>query len=160
VSVQPPRVCPSCREEYLATVERCAECDVALASAGELPPEEDAGLPPVEEMAQLRVENPVWIESLAAHLAEQGIPSRVVLLDSDAPTARRHGAPCALFVVPADLERARRIDEELLRRQLPDLPEGADTGWSEAEGCPACGAAVDPQASECPDCGLAFGDEP
>jgi hypothetical protein len=62
-------------------------------------------------------------------------------------------------VRPEDAERARRIDEDLLREQLPDLPEGTDTGWSEAEGCPACGAAVDAQVTECPDCGLGFGEE-
>jgi hypothetical protein len=152
-------MCPSCREEYLATVERCVHCGVALVAAGELPPEEQTDLPAPEELVRVRVENPVWIESLADRLAQEGIASRVELLDSDAPVARRHGAPCALYVQSGDAERARQIDEELLRAQLPDLPEGADTGWSEAEGCPACGAAVGADATECPDCGLGFRDE-
>jgi hypothetical protein len=152
-------MCPSCREEYLATVERCAHCGVALVAASELPPEEQTDLPPLEELVRVRVENPVWIEALAGQLAREGIPSRVELLDTDAPLARRHGAPCVLYVQSGDAERARQIDEELLRQQLPDLPEGADTGWSEAEGCPACGAAVAAQATECPDCGLGFAEE-
>lgn len=159
MSVLPPRVCPSCREEYVGTVERCVECSVPLVDASELPPEEEGGLPPVEQLVQIRVEHPVWIESLAAHLADEGIASRVVLLDSEAPAAQGRGAPCALYVQPVDAERARRIDEEFLRRQLPDLPEDTDTGWSEAEGCPACGAVVDAEATECPDCGLGFTDE-
>jgi predicted amidophosphoribosyltransferase len=153
-------MCPRCREEYLATVELCVHCGVALVAAGELPPEEQAApLPPLEELVRVRVENPVWIQTLADHLAEEGIPSRVELLDGDGPVARRHGAPCALYVRPDDVERARQVDEELLRVQLPDLPEGADTGWSEAEGCPACGAAVDAHATECPDCGLGFAED-
>jgi hypothetical protein len=135
------------------------ECDVALVVLDELPPEERSELPPADQLVRVRVENPVWIDNLAARLAEEGIASRVDLLDGDGPVARRHGAPCALYVRPEDAERARRIDEDLLREQLPDLPEGADTGWSEAEGCPACGASVDAQASECPDCGLGFGEE-
>jgi hypothetical protein len=159
VSVQAPRMCPSCREEYVATVERCVHCGVALVVVGELPPEERAELPPLEQLVRVRVENPVWIQNLADQLAQDGIPSRVELLDGEGPVARRHGAPCALYVRPGDVERARRIDERLLREQLPDLPEGADTGWSEAEGCPACGAAVDAQATECPDCGLGFAEE-
>ncbi len=161
MSAAPPRVCPRCRDEYLATVERCPDCDVALVPAGEVPPEdEEDGLPPVDQLERIRVENPVWIDTLAARLAEQGIASRVALLDCEAPVARRHGAPCALYVRPEDAEAARRIDEALLRQQLPDLPEGTDTGWHEAESCPACGTALDPEATECPDCGLGFGEGP
>lgn len=151
----PPRVCPLCGEEYLATVERCAECDVALVAADELAPTPELELPAVDGLVRLRVENPVWIRNLAARLEEEGIPSRVELV-GETPAARRQGAPCALFVRPEDAERARRIDEQLLRRQLPDLPEDADTDWREADGCPACGAPVAPDAAECPDCGLGF----
>jgi hypothetical protein len=136
------------------------ECDVALVVLDELPPEERSELPPADQLVRVRVENPVWIDSLAARLAEEGIASRVDLLDGDGPVARRHGAPCALYVRPEDAERARRIDEDLLREQLPDLPVGTDTSWSEAEGCPACGASVDAQVTECPDCGLGFSEEP
>ena len=148
--MQAPRMCPSCREEYLATVEHCVHCGVALVVAGELPPEEQTELPPLEELVRVRVESPVWIQSLADRLAQEGIPSRVELLDGDGPVARRHGAPCAIYVQSDDAERAR---------QLPDLPESADTGWSETEGCPACGAAVEAHATECPDCGLGFAEE-
>ncbi|MEN8183049.1 MAG: hypothetical protein ABFS46_11000 [Myxococcota bacterium] len=154
MSAAPPRVCPSCREEYLATVGRCAECEVDLVSPSELPPKGE--LPPVEQLQRVRVENPVWIQTLASQLAQAGIASRIELLSDEAPAARRHGAPCALYVRPEDAGRAREIDEDLLRAQLPDLPEGASGGWSEAEGCPACGTAVEAEAAECPECGLAF----
>jgi predicted amidophosphoribosyltransferase len=153
-----PKVCPSCGEEYVATMERCAACDVTLVAAGEVVFEAPAELPPAAALAQLRVEHPTWIELLAERLAEAGIPSRVELLTTDRPARRGAPAPCALFVRPEDLERARGIDAELLRAQLPDLPDGVDAGWSEAEACPACGTALDAEASECAGCGLAFRD--
>jgi hypothetical protein len=151
-------VCPVCGGEYLAGVERCAGCGVPLVEASALPEEgPPPGLPPSADLVRLRVENPVWIDALARRLAAEGIPSRVELVGAESQ-ARRLGSPCALFVRPEDAERARAVDAELLRSQLPDLPEGASTEWREAEGCPACGAAVGADASECPDCGLAFVD--
>ena len=67
-----PKVCPSCREEYVATVERCAECDVPLVAEGEVFAAPEA-LPPATELVRLRVEHPTWIEILAERLAEAGI---------------------------------------------------------------------------------------
>ena len=153
-----PKVCPSCREEYVATVERCAACDVPLVAEGEVvfaAPEE---LPPASELVRLRVEHPTWIEVLAERLAEAGIPSRVELVASDRPATRGAPAPCALFVRAEDVERARGIDTELLRTQVPDLPDDVSPEWREAEACPACGAALEAEASECAGCGLAFRD--
>jgi hypothetical protein len=156
-AVAPPRVCPLCGDEYLATVERCPECGVALVEAGTQAERGAApGLPPSADLVRLRVENPVWIAALAERLAAEGVPSRVELVDPAATPRNRLGSPCALFVRAEDVARARAVDAELLRDQLPDLPEGASSGWSEAEGCPACGAAVGPDAAECPECGLAF----
>ena len=153
-----PRICPSCGEEYVATVERCVTCDVALVAASEvvLPAPEE--LPPASELVRLRVEHPTWIEVLAQHLAEAGIPSRVELVASDRPATRGAPAPCALFVRAEDVERARGIDTDLLRTQLPDLPADVSPEWREAEACPACGAALEAEASECAGCGLAFRD--
>lgn len=153
-----PKVCPSCREEYLATMERCAACDVLLVTEGEAVFEAPEDLPPAAALAQLRVEHPTWIEMLAERLADAGIPSRVELLSADRPAGRGAPAPCALFVRPEDLERARAIDLELLRTQLPDLPDHVSAEWSEAEACPACGTALEAEASECSGCGLAFRD--
>jgi predicted amidophosphoribosyltransferase len=152
-----PKLCPRCGEEYLATVERCAACDVPLVAEGEGVFEAALELPPAAELVRLRVEHPTWIETLAERLAEAGIPSRVELFAGDRP-ATRGAAPCALFVRPEDAERAGAIDAELLRAQIPDLPEGVGSAWREAEACPACGSALDPDASECAGCGLAFRD--
>lgn len=153
-----PKLCPRCREEYVATVERCATCDVPLVAAAEVAFEAAGDLPPAAQLVRVRVEHPSWIETLAEQLAEQGIPSRVELVASDRPATRGAPAPCALFVRPEDAERARAIDAELLRSQLPDLPEDVSSEWSEAEACPACGAALEPEAAECAGCGLAFRD--
>ena len=153
----PPRRCPRCREEYVATALTCVDCGVALVAEGDLDEAPATELPASDALVQVRVENPVWIRALAERLAEEGIPSRVELLESDARTARRHGAPCALRVRPEDAERARQVDAALLRAQLPDLPEDASPEWREAEGCPACGTPLAPEAVECPECGLAFG---
>jgi hypothetical protein len=153
-----PKLCPSCREEYVATVERCPACGVALVAAAEAVFGAPEALPPAAELVQVRVEHPSWIETLAEHLAAEGIPSRVELVASDRPATRGAPAPCALFVRPADAERARAIDAALLRSQLPDLPEDVSSEWSEAEACPACGAALEAEAAECGGCGLAFRD--
>lgn len=153
-----PKLCPRCREEYVATVERCPACDVPLVAAAEVVFDAPEELPPATELVRVRVEHPSWIETLAEHLAAEGIPSRVELVASDRPATRGAPAPCALFVRPADAERARAIDAELLRSQLPDLPENVSSEWSDAEACPACGAALEPEAVECAGCGLAFRD--
>jgi hypothetical protein len=153
-----PKLCPRCREEYVATVERCPACGVALVAAAEAVFEAPEALPPAAELVQVRVEHPSWIETLAEHLAAEGIPSRVELVASHRPATRGAPAPCALFVRPADAERARAIDAALLRSQLPDLPEDVSSEWSEAEACPACGAALEAEAAECGGCGLAFRD--
>jgi hypothetical protein len=157
VSVLSPRRCPRCREEYVATAITCVDCGVALVSEGELGEAPVTELPASDALVQVRVENPVWIRALAERLAEEGIPSRVELLDSDSLAARRHGAPCSLWVRPEDAERARQVDAALRRSQLPDLPEDASPEWRDAEGCPACGSALEPEAAECSECGLSFG---
>jgi hypothetical protein len=153
-----PKLCPRCREEYVATVERCAACDVPLVAAASAVFEAPEALPPAAELVRVRVEHPSWIETLAEHLAAEGIPSRVELVAADRPATRGAPAPCALFVRPGDAERARAIDAELLRSQLPDLPEDVSSEWSEAEACPACGAPLEAEAVECAGCGLAFRD--
>jgi hypothetical protein len=153
----PPKICPSCGEEYLHTVARCAECDVELGS--EPPPARPAPeLPGAEQLVPVRRADPTWVAGLAEALARAGIPSRVELARPESERARgRRGErpPCTLYVRPDDLEHAARIDAEFARMQLPDLPaEAAPAG--EGDACPACGEALAPDAIECPSCGLAF----
>jgi len=152
----PPKRCPSCREEFLATATWCTGCDVALVQEGELQRDEAQTLASDAELVPIRVEFPRWIEKLAERLAREGIPSRVELMGDDSPRARAAAAPCALLVRPDDAERARAIDADLLHEEIPDAPADASTDWVEAEDCPACGVQVAAEAAECPECGLAF----
>ena len=151
-----PKRCPSCREEFLATATWCGACDVALVHETELPRDEGEVLSAADELAPIRVEFPHWIEKLAERLAREGIPSRVELVKDDTPRPRGAAAPCVLLVRPEDAERARAIDAELLREQIPDAPDDTSTDWVESDDCPACGVAVPTEAPECPECGLAF----
>lgn len=148
--------CPECGEDFLATATVCSDCGVPLRLAAEL---EGAGAGPAleGELVLLRAEGPAWIEQLADRLRAADIPSRVEIIDPERFKARSgvSGTACGLFVRPGDLARAREIDAAVQREQIPDLPESASEG--ESEGCPACGAAVAPEASECPDCGLFLG---
>jgi hypothetical protein len=150
-----PKVCPGCGEEYLHTVTACVDCGIELSAEGEASAQ-PAELPPSSELVRVRVESPAWITRLAESLADHGIPSRVEGPAAPGPSAPRQGAPCSLFVRLQDAERAAAIDAELLRAQLPDLPEGAELGWSDTDTCPACGTAFEPEAAECSDCGLVF----
>ena len=55
------------------------------------------------------------------------------------------------------MARAREIDARIEREQIPDVP-GDVAAEEGAEGCPACGHALAPDAEECPDCGLYLGE--
>jgi hypothetical protein len=155
----PPKICPRCGEEYVHTVQRCADCDVALGL--DAPDAEVAfDMPPVEELVQIRNAEVVWIEGLAHALAEAGIPSRVELLRREDDTVQSRGMGairCTIHVRREDAVAATRIDAEFARTQVPDLPV-ADAGeWGESDACPACDTPLAADAAECPECGLAFG---
>jgi hypothetical protein len=150
--------CPECGEDFLHTATVCSDCGVPLRLAAELAGSPaGAGQELAGELVLLRAEGPAWIEALAERLRAADIPSRVEIIDPERFKARSgvSGTACGLFVRPADLARARAVDAAVQREQIPDLPEEAGEG--ESEGCPACGAAVAPEASECPDCGLFLG---
>lgn len=155
----PPKVCPSCGEEYVHTVTVCVECKVVLGF--DAPAQEPAfEMPPAEELVALRNAEVVWIEGLAHALAEAGIPSRVELprREDDSVQSRGLGAiRCNIFVRPEDATAAARIDAEFARSQVPDLPDQNAGEWGESDACPGCGTALASDAHECPECGLAFG---
>jgi hypothetical protein len=66
----------------------------------------------------------------------------------------------AIFVRPGDREAALALDVEFAQSQIPDLPEPITTTAldSPSEGCPACGSPIQPNAAECPGCGLYLGE--
>jgi hypothetical protein len=158
----PMKVCPRCGEEYVLTASTCAECGVALGFEGPAPGGAPAlELPAAADLVAVRHAEVSWIEGLAAALADAGVPSRVEL-PTEADHRRVQGAGmgairCTLYVRPADAATAARVDADFARTQVPDLPDETDAGWGEAEVCPGCETPLDPDAAECPECGLAFG---
>lgn len=155
----PPKICPRCGEEYVHTMQRCSDCDVALGSDAPV----DAPileLPPAEQLIPLRNAEVSWIEGLAHALAEAGIPSRVELPRREDQTVQSRGMGairCNLYVRPEDAKAAAGVDAEFARTQVPDLPDAQAGEWGESETCPGCGSELAADASECPECGLSFG---
>ncbi len=163
----PPKVCPSCRVEYLHTAEVCSDCGVTLVAPEEVPDTPPDAMPPASELVVIRAETASWIDGLGERFEEAGIPHRIELV----PQPAWRGRVCAILVRPEDEERAREVDAVYLRAQLPDLAdvepqegeedEGEDGGGigplAEADdACPGCGTTLGADASECPECGLCF----
>jgi len=157
------KICPRCGEEYVLAASTCADCGVPLGFDRPAPAAEPEApeLPEPSALVALRHAEVSWIEGLAEALAEAGIPSRVELPQA-ADERRVQGAGlgairCTLYVRPEDAAAAARIDAEFARSQVPDLPEDAASAWQEAEVCPGCETPLAADATECPECGLAFG---
>lgn len=154
-----PRVCPECGEEYLSTVLECVDCRVPLVAQGEPRVDEPRELPPVAQLVCVRAASLGFAQGLSERLAEAGIAHRIeVAVDlADEGAVRRPGAnlPYGVYVRAADAPVAQGIDRDFMRSMIPDLPDEAE-GAAGGEGCPACGTAVAPDATECPDCGLAL----
>lgn len=155
------RVCPSCRDEFVPTMERCPDCDVPLVHEEELGPEEAEELPPVEELACVRVAPVAWIRALSEGLQQRGVAHRVQgARIEDAPegkSARVFGnvGLFGLWVGEEDRPAAEELDGTLAARLVPE--EAPELGEGDEETCPACGTTLDADTVECPDCGLAFG---
>ncbi|MDX1649244.1 MAG: hypothetical protein R3263_05255 [Myxococcota bacterium] len=156
------RVCPSCRDEFVPTMERCPDCDVPLVHEEELGPEEEAEeMPPVSELACVRVAPVAWIRALSEGLQARGVPHRVQGATArDAPEGKSAAAfgnvgLFGLWVFEEDLPAAEELDGTLAARLVPE--EAPELDEDEEERCPACGAALAADTVECPDCGLAFG---
>lgn len=156
---EPTRICPSCGVEYLHTASECSDCHVALRYPEEIAAavSEEGADELTGELVLLRAEGAAWIEELAGSLDDAGIPFRTGPVGGAGSRART-GA-IGLYVRPEDVERARAIDAEHLREQIPDMPDEVAAPGGEDE-CPACGAPCPAEASECPDCGLVFAPEP
>jgi len=158
--VLPPKVCPACREEYVHAASICSHCNLPLVLEGEVTPIESSTeeMPPVSELVCVRASSVGWAMSLSELLAEAGIPHRIQAATSDADEgeARKPGQnlPYGVFVRAEHEAAATRIDLAHTERQIPDIPD--DFGQSEisSDACPACGEAIEPAATECPDCGL------
>lgn len=151
------RVCPECGAEYLPHVVDCPHCEVPTRSRLELASQQaaagrDLALGAGAEAVALRTAPLAWARELAAFLADHGVPSRIGQVEDCGPSCSDR---CAVLVRAEDLQRAVRLDQEHLSRQVPET--FADLADLPGDRCPACGAAVGEGEGECSDCGLALG---
>jgi hypothetical protein len=153
--------CPRCESEFVPSASRCESCDVALVSDLAAVVDQVDEMPPINELVCVRAASMGWAQGLSESLAEAGISHRIEAVRDDedddalseAPNAR---LPFGVWVLEADLVRARSIDEDYLSGQIPDLPTEGTDDEAAGDACPACGDAVPESASECPGCGLAM----
>lgn len=111
---------------------------------------------PGEQLTLLRSAQFDWAQTLAMALEDEGIEIRVVAVEE----TRTKEPQCAVYVSPADLERAREIDREIMLELFPDLPDDFDPGRLDTSRCPACQEPVVEGAAACASCGLALIDAP
>ena len=154
------RVCPECREEYIASAQRCVTCDVPLvASEGFVRVGGPRELPPVAQLVCVRTATLSFAQALSERLAQAGITHRLESepdsREGETQLRRPDTMPYGIYVREQDLDAAREVDRAHMRSEFPDLPDVPE-GGSVVDGCPACGAAAAPDATECPDCGLAL----
>jgi predicted amidophosphoribosyltransferase len=150
------RVCPECGEEYRPDIAICADCGTELVDRAL-----DEQGRPIAEPAQATGEQITLValyagpaaalRPLAEALAAAGIAQKLV------PIPNQSGL--TLAVAQADGARAMEAladfhgrGTELGLSELAATFQAGDEAQEHA--CPACGAAVPEDASECPDCGL------
>jgi len=154
------RICPQCEEEYTLTVTTCADCGVALVSAGDVAaaPEPEA-FPEVSELECVRVGPLPWTRALSEALSSEGIEHRI---ERDTRTEAEGGIDPQRFgdeplygtwVREDDLASAASLDRRLFAHFEPDAAEPVEGD----DACPACQETLPADALECPACGLAFG---
>lgn len=157
------KICPECQEEYTLVATRCADCGVDLVHGDEvaLAEEELEALPPASELECVRVAPLAWIRALSEALQQGGVVHRVEPASAaDAPEDQRPGVfgDIQLFGLYVRLEHvsvARELDGSIAAQVFPEEAPVLEEG--EEETCPACGAALAADATECPDCGLRLG---
>lgn len=145
------RVCIECGEEYRPEIVVCADCGgqledrhdegerTVIASQAPAPSGASADAEFTETIFQ--ADKATELTGYADRLLEAGIPFRM------RPAT---GAGYVLRIAPEDRDRA-----------LAALGMLADAAARGAEGsCPACDTRLPAGAVECPECGLAAGDEP
>jgi len=135
--------------ETRATCAACGAVRFAQADDGAQPTE----LPPLESLRLLRVAHAGWAGALSEALQDAGIAHR---LAAETGAGRSDAPRFGVFVRAEDVPVATRLDAEVLRGQLPDLPEGYDPNALREGECPACGARLGGAEAECAECGLAL----
>jgi hypothetical protein len=164
MSIEPHyKICPACRTEYMLVATRCADCDVELVDSDTLAAEKAnlEAFPPASELECVRVAPIAWIRALSEALQQRGVAHRVErasgenIPDSQRTDVFGDAQLFGLYVQSEHLGATREIDGSIAAQVLPD--EAPTLAEGEEDACPACGTALAADATECPDCGLAFG---
>jgi hypothetical protein len=156
------RVCVECGEEYRPEIAVCADCGGALEDRHEGGSGVEAAAPGRGRGAAQdgddegftdsvqRADTAGGLTAAADRLAEEGIGFRI------RPNRRQvggeHAAGYRLLVTAEDRDAALAA--------LGLLAPEAERSGHDARPCPACESAIPAGAVECPECGLAAGDDP
>jgi hypothetical protein len=149
------RVCVECGEEYRPEIAVCADCGGALEDrhddeAGPTPTRPVPGAAETEDAAGdagftepvLHADRAALLTEAADRLVDAGVEFRLRPVGAPGEHASRYH----LLVAEADRERALGV-------------LGVSAGDRSGD-CPACDTRLPAGAVECPECGLAAGDEP
>jgi hypothetical protein len=164
MSIEPHyKICPACRTEYMLVATRCADCDIDLVDSDVLAAEEAnlEAFPPASELECVRVAPIAWIHALSEALQRRGVAHRVEPASAEnTPEGQQtdvfgDAQLFGLYVQSEHVTPAKDLDGSIAAQVLPEEAPNLAEGGEEA--CPACGAALAADATECPDCGLGFG---
>jgi hypothetical protein len=157
------RVCPDCGEEFRPEIVNCSDCGALLQDrleddeTGEsMTVVPEAGIPGGEGPSVVEIERRSLYTSNKIRevrpLAERlGSASLRFWVESA-------GDSWTVLVSEADEEQGRAILNELFGMGHSSAAAfDAESGYA---ACPACGQALEPRATECPECGLAVGGAP
>jgi predicted amidophosphoribosyltransferase len=150
------RVCPECDEEYRPDIASCADCGTELVDRTL-----DEQGRPVAEPAQAEGEQVALValysgpaaalRPLAEALAAAGVAQKFVPIPGQSgltlAVAQEDGVR-AMEALAGFHGRGTELGLSELAATFEARPEDPE------HACPACGAAVPEDASECPDCGL------
>lgn len=160
------QICPRCRTEFQPWATECSDCGSALVTTEQaptgLPGSAGPATPPPETLACLARGGPWELRELAEALGKHGLSTRIgPYPPPDASGASRDddragpGTGLGLYVAEQDHERAVALHQQLVRESSHAEPEPSE-GSADADGCPACGAALAADAEACAACGLEF----
>lgn len=150
------KICPECDTEYLPNIETCADCGVKLLMYEEYRNLTDER----KHLAEQALRNSVvvrkgdlkWLEELRTALIDSGI--HCTIAPGEGCDKSRCSGEWQLLADKEDSERALARIEEYFEDMYPEMK--ASNELASQGKCPACGYALRPDATECPDCGLKF----
>lgn len=158
------KICPRGHGEFQPRLTSCPDCGAALqlTATVEPPPRVADELPPAHELSCVERGDPRALREIAELLQSAGLSCRIDAYPPDQPI--RLGGPrgsgvatgFGLYVRHADVEPAKQLHTQYLRRTLPEATSHAVAAGTELHECPACGEPLAEAARDCGECGLEF----